>query len=76
MSETKVKWHSYPKEKPQNEGNYLVSFRDAIDSDFEVQSYIAINISWFDGESFDWFGSCVFAWAELPEPYHEVDENE
>lgn len=73
---THVDWHPYPKEKPQNEGNYLVSFRDSIDGDFEVMSYIDIKISWFDGESFNWYGSCIVAWAELPEPYQPELENE
>ena len=62
--ETKVKWHPYPKEKPKEDGSYLIT---------TIYSHIpeVITESYENGEfNLDAF---VVAWAEKPSPYEEKD---
>ena len=76
MSENKVKWHPYPKEKPPVKDNdkvedYLVTIRyrkeilviNASFSPYCKQFYREYMISDLD--------KFVTAWAEIPEPYKE-----
>lgn len=62
MSETKIVWHPYPKEKPKRVGDYLVTINRAPDGK-------EIAVRYFDGAYFRFSSKKIEAWAELPEPY-------
>lgn len=63
MSETKTVWHPYPQEKPKKDGVFLITYR--FGNKIEVaEAYVAK-----DNNSDN-----LIAWAELPEPYEEVNE--
>ncbi len=83
---TKVKWHPYLKEKPKDFGWFLVSAEkeDPILDDgvvsFVSRDFFEPNYGWYecrgsnevdnDPETPD-----VIAWAELPEPYKEIEDD-
>ena len=70
-----IEWHPYPQEKPSDERELLVTY-------IETSYYGArreIRIACYDGT---WYEpqEClrvddVTAWAELPKPYEEGDDN-
>lgn len=66
---TQVDWHPYPKEKPTEEKQYLISFY------VYKEKRSGVDIEFYDPDHDDW-GICddgvytrVTAWAEPPEPY-------
>lgn len=61
MSETKVKWHKYPDEKPSKSGWFLITRR------FSNRKDVAII---YISQKYDTPCNLV-AWAELPKPYKE-----
>lgn len=78
MSESKVIWHPYPKEKPKvplketSEWGWEYSVAHIFLTTQKRDNQTAIGVSLFyDGEFAD---NEVIAWAELPEPYKEVDK--
>lgn len=68
---THVDWYPYPKEKPTEEKEYLVSFynlaekRSGVDLDF----YVPESDCWDILD--DGVYTRVYAWAEKPEPFEE-----
>ena len=81
MSETKTKWHKYPKEKPPKSGKYLVTVI------LECMGKLVTTDTFYDykeilenyyrvGERYRWYyhNGEVTAWAELPEPFEEAKE--
>lgn len=81
MSETKTKWHKYPKEKPPKTGKYLVTVKleymgiKVTTDDF--YDYKEVLENYYRGrERYRWYyhNGEVIAWAELPEPVEEAKE--
>ena len=68
MSETKTVWHPYPKEKPKEDDQYIVtvSTRHAL---------FTTTCNWITRKNIfeDYWDELVAAWAELPEPYKEKE---
>ena len=66
MRESKIVWHPYPEEKPKKVDQYLVSVNMGNES-FTSTSY------WISRENVfeDIWDECIYAWAEMPEPYKE-----
>lgn len=75
MSENEVKWHPYPKDKPESYTmDYLVTIVKHYGK-FQVKG-VAID-TWADskeGGEWEMFDNCsdteVIAWAEKPDPYN------
>ena len=65
MSETKTVWHPYPKLKPKEEGQYLITLRVGTTDYIDTDSY-CINKN---HGIFLRYNHFVIAWTELPEPY-------
>lgn len=63
MSETKVIWHPYPKEKPKKDKIYLITI------EHNTKEKIVTTRSCWNG-NFTPFAP-IIAWAELPKPYEE-----
>lgn len=76
MSEAKIVWHPYPKEKPKQTGAYLITVIPKGSKRVVAIGWYSLNIiekSW----TFH-YGYCagcsdedVKAWSELPKPYLE-----
>ena len=70
-----IVWHPYPKEKPTEDGRYLVTIRmfcrDGFDEEYE-RRFVQEDV--FDLGYF--WKAGVIAWAELPKPYEEGVDNE
>ena len=66
MSESKIVWNKYPKEKPKIDDEYIVSIK------LWNKSFTATAM-WRNvkDEFVDVFDRNITAWAELPEPYKE-----
>lgn len=64
-----IKWHPYPKEKPTEEGTYLVTMK----YEDKEEAYVTTSVFIW---AYDCFcgGRFVTAWAELPKPYEEGAE--
>ena len=60
MSESKIIWHKYPDEKPPKDGLFLITHR--------FRNQIRVDMAYFTK---DIKSETVTAWAELPEPYKE-----
>lgn len=60
MSETKIVWHPYPKEKPPKEGLYLITLKFGNTKDVSM-GYLTKDMN----------SNNLIAWAEIPEPYKE-----
>lgn len=60
MSETTVKWHPYPEEKPPKEGLYLITLKFGNTKDVSL-GYLTKGI----------YSNTLTAWAELPKPYED-----
>ena len=65
MSESKIEWHPYPKEKPPKEGLYLITLKFGNTKDVSM-GYLTKDI----------YSNTLTAWAEIPEPYKEEKGNE
>ena len=64
MEETKVKWHPYPQERPIEDKDYLITVKCRRTR--KVTAWDSVNgYFYIEGD--------VIAWAELPEPYEEVN---
>lgn len=63
-----IEWHPYPKEKPTEEGGYLVTMKYGDKEAFVTTSVFIVAYNSFCG------GRFVTAWAELPKPYEEGAE--
>lgn len=80
---THVDWHPFPKEKPKDDGYYIVTINPFLNSypvvsDFwKSMTVCDEDFSKTETVSF-WgtYGNQVLAWAELPEPYRPEKENE
>lgn len=68
MSENKVVWHPYPKEKPFWDDEYLLTIYNGLYRDIAISNYDS------DDGFDDFIDDEVLAWAELPETYKEVNE--
>lgn len=72
---TKIDWHPYPKEKPTEEKQYLISFYvceekwSGVDIDFYNPEHDVWDV--YDDGAY----TRVTAWAERPEPYRPEDKN-
>ena len=70
-----IEWHPYPKEKPTEDGRYLVTIRmfcrDGFDEEYE-RRFVQEDV--FDLGYF--WKAGVIAWAELPKPYKEGADND
>lgn len=79
MSETKVQWHPYPKEKPEFHEPVLVTLRyrggDKVVST-DMLHRRAPSSKRKERWGYDGSGKKVIAWAEFPNPYQEGAENE
>ena len=70
---TQVEWHPYPKEKPSEEKQYLISFY------VYKEKRSGVDIEFYDPDHDDWgiyddgVYTRVTAWAERPEPYKEPE---
>ena len=80
MSETKTKWHKYPKEKPPKTGKYLVTVKleymgIKVTTD-EFYDYAEIFENYNRRPRYQWYqhNGNVLGWAELPEPFEEAKE--
>ena len=62
MSENKVKWHPYPQERPIEDDAYLITVKYRRTR--KVMKWYCFN------GYFSIYGD-VIAWAEMPEPYKE-----
>lgn len=72
MSETKVKWHPYPEEKPTKKDRYLISIDDGNGHQYITIATLYKDIFWESGV----IDHIVIAWADLPEPYRpEVNDD-
>ena len=70
MSENKVIWHPYPKEKPKNNSDipYLVTWL----FDSVLGKEPTVDLFYYEDDSFKWNqNNEIIAWAELPDPYKE-----
>ena len=65
MSENKVKWHPYPKEKPSIEDDYLVTVRGDLNPFIYYLHYTPYRLE----RGSQW--THVTAWMDKPEPYKE-----
>lgn len=64
-----VVWHPFPKERPNENGDYLVTIRWKI---AKGETYLTVgNASWM-GYGWDMLDTEILAWSELPEPYKET----
>lgn len=63
---TQVDWKPWPKEKPKERGNYLITYIDKWNKNkkYVCERFYLSKNSWSFGERLE----CI-AWAELPEPY-------
>lgn len=63
-------WHRYPDEKPKKDDDYLVSV-NMWGKSFTYTS------SWLTSKNVfkDIFDKCIYAWAEMPEPYNPKENN-
>lgn len=83
VTESKVKWHPYPKEKPKDDGYYIVTINPFLNSypvvtDF-WKSMTACDEDFSKTETVSFwerYGGQVLAWAELPEPYEQEAQDE
>lgn len=80
MSEDSIVWHPYPKEKPNVPTTDKASFGEYYTVyDFLVTQKLTGGVShvitsvYFNGA---FKANDVTAWAELPKPYEEVDDDE
>ena len=69
MQKTEIEWHPYPKEKPNECGEYLVTVNCGYFSLTETST-------WKDGFFTDYENKpnkicSIIAWSEKPEPYKE-----
>lgn len=66
MSESKIVWNKYPKEKPKIDDEYIVTIQLWNKSFTATANWKNIKDKFVDA-----FDSNITAWAELPEPYKE-----
>ena len=83
MSETQVKWHPFPQEKPKNDGYYLVTVNPFLNSypvvsDFWGGVTVCNNdLSKMETISFwEEYEGQVLAWAEMPDRYIPGNKSE
>lgn len=62
MSENQVIWHPYPKERPIEDDDYLITVKG---------KHIKKVMKWNSVNGYFNIYVNVIAWAELPEPYEE-----
>ena len=76
MSETKIVWHPYPKEKPTEEKQYLISFY------VYKEKRSGVDIEFYDLDHDHWeiyddgVYTIVNAWAESPDPFDEGENGQ
>ena len=64
MSESKIVWRKYPQEKPPKEGLYLITIKFGNKKEVSM-GYLTKEI----------YSNTLIAWAEIPEPYEEEENN-
>lgn len=66
MSETKVVWHKYPNEKPEKYREYIITVNIR-------QHLYTTTADWMPdlNKFFSYRNEVIVAWAELPKPYKE-----
>ena len=73
---TQVKWHKYPEETPRYYGDYLITYTVPIKSS-KNRAEVTYFDRWTDSNCWDVFKDReVIAWAELPEPYKEMEDED
>ena len=77
MSESKIVWHKYPKDKPPKSGRYLVTvilecMGIKVTTD-DFYDYKEICENYYGGPRYRWYyhNGEVIAWAYTPEPFEE-----
>ena len=68
-----IEWHPYPQEKP-SDGYYNVTLKYSKCT--ATAYYNTENDEWHGGNGFGFYvpNRCITAWAELPKPYEEGEE--
>ena len=66
MSDSKIVWNKYPKEKPKTDDEYIVSIKLWGDSFTTTAMWRNVKDKFVDI-----FDRNITAWAEMPEPYKE-----
>ena len=70
MSESKIEWHPYPKEKPKTDDQYIVSIKL-----WNISFTVTANWRNVKDKFVDVFDMNITAWAEMPEPYNPKENN-
>lgn len=70
MSESKIEWHLYPKEKPKTDDQYIVSIKLWNNSFTATANWRNVKDKFVDV-----FDRNVTAWVEMPEPYNPKENN-
>ena len=70
MSESKIEWHPYPKEKPKTDDQYIVSIKLWNNSFTATANWRNVKDKFVDV-----FDRNITAWAEMPEPYNPKENN-
>ena len=68
MSESKIVWNKYPKEKPKIDDEYIVSIKLWNNSFTATANWKNVK-----NEFVDVFDRNITAWAEMPKPYEEEE---
>lgn len=66
-----VKWHPYPKEKPTDWKEYIVTLKYTKCT--TSANYDPEDDEWRGNDDFWIPNNCIVAWLELPEPYEEEE---
>lgn len=72
MTESKVKWHPYPEEKPTKKDRYLINIDDGNGHQYITIATFYKDTFWENGA----IDHIVSAWAEQPEPYRPEVKDE
>ena len=68
MSESKIVWNKYPKEKPKIDDEYIVTIKLWNNSFTAIANWKNVKDKFVDV-----FDRIITAWAELPKPYEEEE---
>ena len=70
MSESKIVWNKYPKEKPKIDDEYIVTIKLWNNSFTATANWRNVKDKFVDV-----FDRNITAWAEMPEPYNPKENN-
>ena len=71
-----IEWHPFPQEKPSETECYIVTVKTNWLPNFSTEAfYNATQNQWYEANtSYSIASPQVIAWAELPEPYKEAND--